>query len=89
MDESTGAYLTKSPTAAHPGESTVAIILLTDAFGLPLKNSKIIADTLSERLGCDVWIPDIFAGTFTNRNGELVHADTYHLQATRSSLWML
>lgn len=46
-----------------PGQdNTRAIILLTDAFGLPLKNSKIIADQLAEKVGCDIWIPDIFDG---------------------------
>lgn len=39
-----------------------AIILLTDAFGLPLKNSRLIADILAKRLECDVWIPDYFNG---------------------------
>ncbi|KAH9480083.1 Hydrolase tropI [Psilocybe cubensis] len=39
-----------------------AIILLTDGFGLPLKNCKIIADNLANRLNCDVWIPDYFDG---------------------------
>ena len=74
MDKDTGAYLAKSPTAANAGGSAVAIVLLTDAFGLPLKNSKLIADTLSERLECDVWIPDIFAGTPTYL-ARIVHAD--------------
>ena len=37
-------------------------LLLTDAFGLPLKNCKIMADDLEKRLECDVWMPDYFAG---------------------------
>jgi hypothetical protein len=41
-----------------------AIILLTDAFGLDLKNSKILADSFGERLKCDVLVPDLFNGTF-------------------------
>lgn len=46
-----------------PGrDSSRAIIYLTDAFGLPLRNSKIIADQLAEQVGCDVWAPDIFNG---------------------------
>ncbi|KAJ7109695.1 Alpha/Beta hydrolase protein [Mycena crocata] len=53
-----GAYF-----ASGSGEtSTRAIILLTDAFGLPLKNSKILADSYAQHLACDVWVPDFFAG---------------------------
>jgi len=55
-----GAYLASAP----PSDVTLthAVVLLTDAFGLPLKNCKILADALSNRLGCDVWVPDIFNG---------------------------
>ncbi|KAI0345739.1 dienelactone hydrolase endo-1-3,1,4-beta-D-glucanase [Trametopsis cervina] len=58
-----GAYFHAAPSAAEGNieQSSRAIVLLTDIFGLPLKNSKIIADTLSTSVGCDVWIPDIFA----------------------------
>ena len=56
-----GAYL-----APAPGDSTEsskgAICLLTDAFGLDLKNCKISADNLAKELKCDVWVPDYFAG---------------------------
>ncbi len=58
-----GAYFHPAPATAESGAtSTRAVVLLTDIFGLPLKNSKIIADELSKRLQCDVWVPDIFAG---------------------------
>jgi carboxymethylenebutenolidase len=59
-----GAYF--APAPALPGDSEVpkhVVLLLTDAFGLPLKNCKIIADNLAKHLKCDVWIPDYFAGT--------------------------
>ncbi|KAF8817127.1 alpha/beta-hydrolase [Phlegmacium glaucopus] len=56
-----GAYY-----APRPGDETSAskrtVLLLTDAFGLPLKNCRIMADELAKRLDCDVWIPDYFAG---------------------------
>jgi carboxymethylenebutenolidase len=58
-----GAYL-----ASAPGEGTLssgtktAIVLLTDIFGLSLKNCKILADSLAQKLGVDVWIPDMFDG---------------------------
>jgi hypothetical protein len=39
-----------------------AVILLMDAFGLALKNNKLLADMFAEKLNCDVWTPDIFAG---------------------------
>jgi hypothetical protein len=43
-----------------------AIILLTDIFGLDLKNSKILADSFGERLKCDVLVPDLFNGTYVS-----------------------
>ena len=50
--------------AGPEGSSKRAIFLLTDIFGLPLKNSKLIADEISKRLQCDVWVPDLFAGAY-------------------------
>lgn len=58
-EEFQGAYLAPSPD----GESLRAIVYLTDGFGLPLKNCKIMADKLAEKLQCDVWIPDYFKGS--------------------------
>jgi carboxymethylenebutenolidase len=55
-----GAYC--APRPLTDGASQRAVLLLTDAYGLPLKNCKIIADNLAKRLECDVWIPDYFAG---------------------------
>ena len=46
-----------------------AILLLTDAFGLPVNNCKIIADELAKRLGCDVWVPDYFMGASSTAGG--------------------
>lgn len=54
-----GAYFT-SESGGEPSKR--AVILLTDAFGLPLKNCKIIADEIATKLECDVWIPDYFNG---------------------------
>lgn len=53
------SYLAPAPTG---GSSSRAIVLLSDAFGLPLKNTKILADNFAQRLACDVWVPDLFAG---------------------------
>ncbi|PPQ72815.1 hypothetical protein CVT24_012891 [Panaeolus cyanescens] len=44
------------------GESSRAVIFLTDGYGLPLQNCKIMADNLAQRLHCDVWVPDYLAG---------------------------
>lgn len=50
----------------HEGSNkTRAVILLTDIFGLPLVNCKIMADQFSKKLDCDVWAPDLFAGMFS------------------------
>jgi len=43
--------------------TTRAVVLLTDVFGLPLVNCKLMADEISKKLDCDVWIPDLFAGS--------------------------
>jgi hypothetical protein len=63
-----GAYFTafQSQDASNnnTNASKRAVVLLTDGFGLPLKNCKIIADKISAALECDVWIPDYFQGTF-------------------------
>jgi len=56
-----GAYLAAGPAE---GNKKAAVVLLTDIFGLPLKNSKILADIFAERLGVDVWVPDLFAGAY-------------------------
>ncbi|KAF8991051.1 dienelactone hydrolase endo-1,3,1,4-beta-D-glucanase [Cyathus striatus] len=53
-----GSYL-----AAYPeGNLDRTVVLLTDIFGLPVKNCKLMADEFSQSLGCDVWVPDMFAG---------------------------
>ncbi|THV05298.1 alpha/beta-hydrolase [Dendrothele bispora CBS 962.96] len=57
-DPNTGTYVSLGPE----GNTSRAIVLLTDIFGLGLKNAEIIADNLSKRLGCDVYAPDIFSG---------------------------
>ncbi|TEB27396.1 dienelactone hydrolase endo-1,3,1,4-beta-D-glucanase [Coprinellus micaceus] len=53
-----GAYFTPGSVSGDKR----AVVLLTDAFGLPLKNCKIIADRIAKDVGCDVWVPDYFAG---------------------------
>jgi len=53
-------YFTAAPNDAT--ERTKAIILLTDIFGLPLPNPRIVADHLAEQVGVDVWVPDFFNG---------------------------
>ena len=52
------------PAYVHPAvvPSKRAVVLLTDIFGLKLVNSKLLADLYSEKLKCDVYVPDIFEG---------------------------
>ena len=53
----------------HEGtDKSRAVVLLHDAFGLALVNCKVIADELSKKLSCDVWVPDMFAGMFIHRS---------------------
>ncbi|KAI0044409.1 dienelactone hydrolase endo-1-3,1,4-beta-D-glucanase [Auriscalpium vulgare] len=40
-----------------------AVVLLTDIFGLSIPNPRLMADAFAERLGVDVWVPDVFNGT--------------------------
>ena len=54
-----GSYFSPAPEG---GSSSNAIVVLTSVFGLPLKNSKLVADELAMKVGCDVWVPDLFAG---------------------------
>ncbi|KAG6333003.1 hypothetical protein ID866_6094, partial [Astraeus odoratus] len=42
------------------GRSSSSVVVLSDAFGLPLVNTKLIADQLAKNLACDVWAPDLF-----------------------------
>lgn len=58
-----------APHSDSPLNNDSAVVLLTDGFGLPLKNCKIIADTLATGLGCDVWVPDILDGAYTIEAG--------------------
>ncbi|TFK34078.1 dienelactone hydrolase endo-1,3,1,4-beta-D-glucanase [Crucibulum laeve] len=58
----------------HPdqkGGHKIEPLCFSDAFGLPLKNSKILADNLSHRLLCDVWVPDLFDGKPLIKVGQL------------------
>ena len=67
--QSNNAYLAAGPTTQEGPKK--AVVLLTDIFGLPLKNCKIVADKFAELLGCDVWVPDMFAGTPPVKVGQL------------------
>lgn len=61
----TDAYFAPSPpseSAQSESNGSVAVVLLSDAFGLPLVNIKLIADKLASDLQCDVWVPDLFDG---------------------------
>lgn len=65
-----GAYFTSAPASAPTSEQQneaevgrkTALVLLTDMFGLALSNPRILADRFAERLGCDVYVPDLFEG---------------------------
>ncbi|KAF9528133.1 Alpha/Beta hydrolase protein [Crepidotus variabilis] len=61
-----GAYFSPAPPASEGVDIEVnkkrAVLLFTCAFGLPLKNNKLMADEYAKRLGCDVWVPDYFLG---------------------------
>ncbi|KAF8891699.1 dienelactone hydrolase endo-1,3,1,4-beta-D-glucanase [Infundibulicybe gibba] len=79
-----GAYFAAAPPldADSPKHPSHAILLLTDGFGLALKNCKIMADEMAKRVGCDVWVPDIFAGK------PLVGVDQFKLIPDRAGVKM-
>ena len=54
-----GSYYRSAPEGS---KKSCAILVLTDIFGVPLNNPKIIADKLAAQVGCDVWVPDVFDG---------------------------
>jgi len=58
--EENGAYLAKGSNQEDTKDK--AVVVLTDIFGLAISNPKIIADTIAERTGFDVWVPDLFDG---------------------------
>jgi carboxymethylenebutenolidase len=58
-DTGIDAYFAPGPQETA---STRCVFLLTNIFGLPLKNSKILADSIAREFGCDVWVPDLFNG---------------------------
>lgn len=60
--EPTGVFEGPAYFKASPVPSNRAIILLSDIFGLKIPNAKLLADRYSEKLGCDVWVPDLFEG---------------------------
>ncbi|KAG8891657.1 hypothetical protein FRC00_013316 [Tulasnella sp. 408] len=62
VSSSPEAYLSSKHTKASEGGQKKAIVLLTDVFGLPLVNCKILADAFNERVGVDVYVPDLFKG---------------------------
>jgi hypothetical protein len=63
VSEFDGAYFSAGPVE---GNTKRSIVLLTDIFGLPLVNPRLIADHLAKSLSCDVWVPDIFNGAYHN-----------------------
>ena len=69
-----GAYFHEGPNKKF------AIILLTDIFGLPLVNNKLLADRFSKELQCDVWAPHYFNGVFIHspvRSVKTLHRSNY------------
>ncbi|KIJ51284.1 hypothetical protein M422DRAFT_244466 [Sphaerobolus stellatus SS14] len=71
---------------AGPAPSRRVIIVLSDIFGLKINNPKLIADKLSERLQCDVWVPDLFEANppFTPEQLEPLLHDTPGMSTTLS-----
>jgi len=61
--EENSTYLAKGSNQGDTAEK--AVVIFTDSFGLAISNPKIIADTIAERTGFDVWVPDLFNGVLS------------------------
>jgi len=61
--EEGSAYLAKGSNRGDTADK--AVVVFTDSFGLAISNPKIIADTIAERTGFDVWVPDLFNGVLS------------------------
>lgn len=58
--EENGAYFAQGSGQEETKDK--AVVVLTDIFGIAIPNPKIIADTIADRTGFDVWVPDLFNG---------------------------
>ena len=72
-ESSVGETQTQDQDQSAQSKKKFAIVLLTDIYGLPLGNCKLMADRFAQELGCDVWVPDLFDGT--SRLGFLFHSN--------------
>ncbi|KAG9020044.1 hypothetical protein FS842_007632 [Serendipita sp. 407] len=88
------AQVTTGQSSAEPGKK-MAVVLLTDIFGLQLKNPKILADNFAKKLGCDVYVPDLFQGRYAVSEAELapyipdVPKTTYTIVDRIKHIWIL
>jgi dienelactone hydrolase len=51
-------YVTEPPS----GEVKAIIVVVADAFGWELPNSRILCDDFAEKIGARVYLPDFFNG---------------------------
>ncbi|KZT55529.1 alpha/beta-hydrolase [Calocera cornea HHB12733] len=56
-------YVAPPPRPLAPGNEHKAVVIFTDALGLPLGNSQIIADGFAKELNLPVYVPDMFNGS--------------------------
>ena len=71
--EENGTYFAKGSDQESTQDK--AVVVFTDIFGLSISNPKIIADTIAERTGFDVWVPDLFNGVSSTASGvRTIHA---------------
>jgi hypothetical protein len=78
-----------TPARGDSTQPTKAIVLLTDVFGLPLPNPRIVADHLAEHVGVDVWIPDFFNGGLPSQTLRFLQLIvTSSPKASHPSMWM-
>ena len=80
------AYLVSKHTKTSEGDGVKkAVVFLTDVFGLPLGNPKIMADEINARVHVDVYVPDMFEGIRLQRKSSRVQLINRPLPTRRTA----
>jgi len=82
----TDTYLATPPQGVKPGNEHKAVVIFTDVIGLPLGNAQIIADGFAEKLGMEVYVPDMFLGSPPITPEQMTSVDHFEIGTPRP-LW--
>jgi hypothetical protein len=71
-------------TGPGPGASRGIVVILPDAFGYALNNTRALADAYARRVPCTVYVPDFMAGISPSPTPATTETNTDVSKATRS-----